>query len=291
MSRLSAYAFLLLQYLLPRYLTTRLVYRVTRSRRPWLRDFLIRRFLALYPVDVDEALEPVPGGYPAFNDFFVRELRPGARPIDPEPGAIVAPADGTVSQLGVAKRSRLLQAKGRDYALDDLLAVDLDEARAFEDGAFATIYLAPHNYHRVHAPIGGELESARYVPGDLFSVNRATVSLLPRLFARNERVLLRFRTAAGPMALILVGALNVGSITTPWTGEIRPRRDGLVEELALAGDVPRRVEKGGLVGWFNLGSTVIVLLPTGVAEWEPAIGAETPVRVGQALGRLRPPAA
>jgi phosphatidylserine decarboxylase len=172
-----------------------------------------------------------------------------------------------------------------NYSLDELFAIDLDEARAYKNGCFTTIYLAPYNYHRVHMPIAGELVAAHYVPGDLFSVNEATVALVPGLFRRNERVNLHFKTAHGPAALIFVGALNVGSISTPWTGEIRPRKRGVVETLDIS-TAPRDLGKGDLLGWFNMGSTVILLLPEGFAKWHDTLLPGSNVRMGESIGSL-----
>jgi phosphatidylserine decarboxylase len=286
-SSVFARLFLFLQFLLPHYGLTALVFRVTRIRARRIKNFLIGHFVNLFDVDVTEIERSVPDGFETFNDFFTRELAGDARPVDPDDSVIVSPADGTLSAAGQIEGQQLFQAKGKRYSLDDLLATDLDEARQFVDGSFATIYLAPHNYHRVHAPLAGRLLTARHVPGDLFSVNAATVSLLPRLFCRNERLICRFDTVVGPVAVILVGALNVGSITTPWTGELRPRKRGVVSELALAETPSRQVGKGGLLGWFNLGSTVIVLLPPGAAHWDERLRAGHRLKTGQAIGRLR----
>ena len=183
------------------------------------------------------------------------------------------------------QKNSLFQAKGLDYSLDDLLATDLAEAEAYVDGVFATIYLAPYNYHRIHAPLDGELVAARYVPGDLFSVNEATVSRVPGLFRRNERLIMHFDTEHGPAAVIFVGALNVGSISTPWSGEIRPRTHGVVEQIDISKH-PTAVQKGDLLGWFNMGSTVILLLPAGTYVWDEDVRAGETTRVGEAIGAL-----
>lgn len=285
---IGARLFLLLQYLLPRYWLTRAVYRLARVRRKSLKDFLVRRFVSLFDVDVSEARHAVPDGYATFNEFFTRELREGARPVDTTPGVIVSPVDGALSACGTISDGSLFQAKGKSYSLEDLLAVDLQDARSFNEGGFATIYLAPYNYHRVHAPFGGTLTALYYVPGDLFSVNKATVQLLPGLFARNERLICRFDTDAGPAAVVFVGALNVGSITTPWTGEIRPRSDGVAERLRIPEDAPVDVARGDLLGWFNMGSTVVLLTPPRAASWD---GTMTPGRtliMGQRIGTMKP---
>ena len=272
--------FVAFQYLLPRYLLTALVYRLARIRQPAIKNAMIRGFVKLFDVDVDEADEPSVDNYPTLNAFFTRALEAGRRPVDADPNRIVSPADGTISVTGRLNGRTIVQAKGIDYTLNDLLAIDLKEAGAFEGGRFATIYLAPYNYHRVHMPCDGRLRAAHYVPGDLFSVNTATATHVRGLFRRNERLNLHFDTDFGPMAVIFVGALNVGSITTPWTGEIRPRKTGIVDVLDVE---PGQVSKGDLLGWFNMGSTVIVLLPSGSAEWLDTAAAGNTVPVGQPL--------
>jgi len=277
--------FVIFQYLLPRHWLTSLIYRIARIRSPRVKDFLITRFVQLYDVDIEEIKLDVPQGFPTFNDFFVRELNDGARDIDDDAGAIISPADGTVSLAGTLRAGSILQAKGLDYSLDDLLATDLEESASYINGRFATIYLAPYNYHRVHAPFDGELLAARYVPGDLFSVNAATVSKLAGLFRRNERLIMHFRTEHGPAIVILVGALNVGSISTPWSGEIRPRKAGAVEVIDISAH-DTKVRKGDLLGWFNMGSTVIVLMPDGVCEWHENLETGETVRMGESIGTL-----
>ena len=283
---MRAFFFVIIQYILPRHLLTRLIWRIARIRHVATKDFLITRFAAAFDVDLDEVKLDVPGDFATFNDFFIRELKDDAREIGDDDDAIVSPVDGTVSVAGTIQASSIFQAKGINYSLDDLLATDLDTAAGYIDGSFATIYLAPYNYHRVHAPLAGELTAARYVPGDLFSVNEATVSRVQGLFRRNERLVMHFRTATGPAALIFVGALNVGSISTPWTGEIRPRKDGVVDVLDISTH-PTEVEKGDLLGWFNMGSTVILLLPAGACEWDDDLQPGETLRMGEEIGELR----
>ena len=281
--------FVLMQYLLPKYLLTALVFHLARIRLPAVKNALIRGFLGLYDVRLDEVRDRVPEDFGTFNDFFIRELKEGARPVDPDARSIVSPADGTLSQAGTLRGNRILQAKGIDYTLEDLLAADLDTARQFAGGAFATIYLAPYNYHRVHAPVDGELTAAHYVPGDLFSVNGMTAAHVPGLFSRNERLNLHFRTAFGPMVVVLVGALNVGSISTPWSGEIRPRKSGVVETVDLSA-APREIRKGDLLGWFNMGSTVILLLPANSCSWRANFEPGVATVMGEAIGDITAPA-
>lgn len=275
--------FILFQYLVPQHWLTALVWRVARIRHTATKNFLIQKFTAMYDVDLDEVLHKVPDDFATFNDFFIRELVETARPIEGDRNAIVSPVDGTVSAASEINGDSIFQAKAIDYSLTDLLATDLDNANAFINGSFATIYLAPYNYHRVHSPIDGELVAANYIPGDLFSVNQATVANVRGLFARNERLVMHFQTDNGPAALVFVGALNVGSISTPWTGEIRPKKRGVVEALDLSGQ-STAIQKGSLLGWFNLGSTVILLLPAGSCEWCDELKPGESVRVGEVIG-------
>ena len=276
--------FVILQYLLPKHWLTAVIYRVARIRNTSIKNFLIARFVRLYDVNVEEVKLAVPEDFATFNDFFVRELADGTRTVDRDADTIVSPVDGTVSLTGRLRADRLLQAKGFDYSLDELLATDLEQSAFYVNGRFATIYLAPYNYHRVHAPFDGELRAARYVPGTLFSVNETTAARVAGLFRRNERLILHFRTAGGPAVLILVGALNVGSISTPWSGEIRPRKSGIVDVIDISGH-DTHVQKGDLLGWFNMGSTVIVLLPDGVGEWRDKLEPGTTLRMGESIGR------
>lgn len=286
MSPSLARLFVILQRLMPKTLLTSLVYRLARVRRVAVKNFLIRRFVAIYKVNTGELVHPVPEGFPTFNDFFTRELASGARPIDMDNDAIICPVDGTVSACGPLDGDQVFQAKGLRYSLTDLLATDTADAAAFAGGSFATIYLAPYNYHRVHAPVAGEIRAVRYIPGTLFSVNEATVSSLPDLFARNERIACHVQTESGPLIIVFVGALNVGTINTRWSGDIRPRRHGVVEDITLP-DTGRAFAKGETIGWFNMGSTVILILPPGQADDFASIDSGQTVRMGSVIGRLR----
>ena len=281
--------FVALQYLLPQHLLTALIWRIARIRQLAIKDFLITRFVDIYDVEIEDVKQDVPGDFATFNEFFIRELHPEARPVDSSVGSIVSPVDGTVSIADAIRGGSIIQAKGIDYSLDELLATDLEQANAYIDGSFATIYLAPYNYHRIHAPLNGELVAARYIPGDLFSVNEATVARVSGLFRRNERLVMHFKTDCGPAALIFVGALNVGSISTPWSGELRPKKRGVVDVLDLS-TAATTISKGDLLGWFNMGSTVILLMPPGACEWEKDLWAGQTVRVGKAIGQLSPKA-
>jgi len=278
--------FVYLQYLLPRFWLTGLIYRVARIRNVSVKDFLITKFISLYDVDIDDVKLNVPGDFETFNAFFIRELESNARPVDSDPRSIVSPVDGTISSAGPIRDNSIFQAKGLDYSLEDLLATDLQDARRYVDGCYATIYLAPYNYHRIHAPLDGKVVAARYIPGDLFSVNTATAAHVPGLFRRNERLVLHVESAHGPYALVYVGALNVGSISTPWSGEIRPRKTGVVEMINLE-QGPDEIRRGDLLGWFNMGSTVILLLPAGAASWKAGLDPNSTVRMGESIGTVQ----
>jgi phosphatidylserine decarboxylase len=278
--------FVYLQYLLPRFWLTGLIYRVARIRNVSVKDFLITRFIRLYDVDIDDVKLDVPRDFETFNAFFIRELENSARPVDSNVHSIVSPVDGTISSAGPIRDNSIFQAKGLDYSLEDLLATDLQDARRYIDGSYATIYLAPYNYHRIHAPLDGKIVAARYIPGDLFSVNTATAANVPGLFRRNERLVVHLESAHGPYALVFVGALNVGSISTPWSGEIRPRKTGVVETISLEKG-PDAVRRGDLLGWFNMGSTVILLLPAGAGSWETGLDPKSTVRMGASIGTVQ----
>jgi phosphatidylserine decarboxylase len=275
--------FVWFQYLLPQHALSRLVLRATRVRTPWFKNWLVRGFLKLYPIDMTEAAQADPLNFGSFNEFFTRALKPGARPIAADPMAIACPVDGTISEAGNIDGERLLQAKGRSFSLTELLAAQ-PWSRSFEGGSFATIYLAPFNYHRVHMPLRGDLKDTVYVPGRLFSVNAVTASHVPQLFARNERVLTLFDTAFGQVALVMVGALNVGSMATVWAGDITPAARRVMTRLP-AQDVS--LEKGEELGRFNMGSTVILLFQQDRARWLGEVRGGAIVRLGQSLGSLQ----
>jgi phosphatidylserine decarboxylase len=283
----GARLFVALQYLLPHHFISRLAYRVTRSRVPLIKNALIRSFVGHFHPEMSEAEQPDPLQYQSFNAFFTRALRAQARPCDPDPAVLVSPVDGTVSQIGRLDGSWLVQAKGHAYTLESLLAADLSWAARLRGGAFATLYLAPFNYHRVHMPLRGALRAAWYVPGQLFSVNAVTAAGVPGLFARNERVVCVFGHEALSFAVVLVGALLVGSITTVWHGEVTPCAVRGCADLPLdASRTALNLDKGAELGRFNMGSTVILLLPPGSSEWLQGLAPGSSVRVGQPLARL-----
>jgi phosphatidylserine decarboxylase len=278
-------AFIALQHLLPQHALSRLVHRAARSRVPWFKDALIRPFLRHFRPDLSDAVQTDPYAYGSFNEFFTRALRPGTRPLPADPLELACPVDGTISEIGAIESDRLLQAKGRHYTLAALLADQQEWAQRFVGGCFATIYLAPYNYHRIHMALHGTLRETWFVPGKLFSVNRVTADGVRNLFARNERVVCCFEDGALSHAMVLVGALNVGSIETVWHGEVAPRRPRRFTRLPvpLAGAT---LERGAELGRFNMGSTIILLLPPGAARWHDDMKSGRVVRMGESIGRL-----
>jgi phosphatidylserine decarboxylase len=274
-----------IQSIVPQKLLSRVVMAATRWRwRPW-KDFLIRTIARVYRVDLGEAASTDLASYPHFNAFFTRALKPGARPLDADPHALLMPADGHISQLGAIRDGRIFQAKGHDYSASELLA-DPGAAARFADGWFATIYLSPRDYHRVHMPLEGVLRETRHVPGALFSVSPATVDEVPALFARNERLVCLFDTPWGPMAVVLVGAMLVSGVETVWGGvEIPPYAKTMVTRDFRAVQPQVGLARGAELGRFNMGSTVILLIPKDFSL-DPKWTAGAPVRMGQRLGAV-----
>ena len=274
-----------LTYVLPhRFLSSlarRLAYSTSPGTSRWLIDTVTRKF----NVDLGEAAEPDPRAYPSFNAFFTRALKPGARVADPDPRALLMPADGHISQCGPIEDGRIFQAKGQSFTAAELLG-DAAAAEPFRNGLFATVYLSPRDYHRVHMPWTGTLRETVHVPGRLFSVGTDAVANVPRLFARNERLVCHFDTDFGPMVSVMVGALLVSGVETVWSGEEIPAYGTAVTRKDYRGK-GITLERFAEMARFNYGSTVIVLLPPGVAELAPNLKAESPVRLGQALARLR----
>jgi phosphatidylserine decarboxylase len=277
-----------LQYVLPKHALSRVIYAVARSESRWIRNTFLRIFLSGYTLNMAEAVQSDPFAYRSFNDFFTRALRPGARPIDADDNTIVSPVDGTVSQCGQLEDNLLLQAKGHHYSLQDLLAGDAEAIEVYRGGSFACIYLAPYNYHRIHMPYAGTARDSIYVPGDLFSVNAATVRAVPRVFARNERLICDFATPRGRMAVILVGALFVGSIETVHCGEVNPPPRGRKAPVRIATGLGRKFAKGEELGRFNMGSTVVLLFERSRIAWDRTLIAEAKVQLGRAIGRMVP---
>ena len=275
-------AFIALQHLLPQHALSRLAGRLAGSETPWLRDALIRRFVAAYGVDLGEAARGI-GEFRSFNDFFTRELKPGARALADAAEFILSPADGAVSQVGPVSSGRIIQAKGRDYAVAEILGCSAAEAARFEGGSFITIYLSPKDYHRVHMPAAGRLAKTSYIPGDLFSVNTATAAGVERLFARNERLACRFDGPDGHFASIMVGAMIVAGIDTVWPNRFRTHAAAPVhEDFAGAGHA---FSAGEEMGRFHLGSTVVLLFEPGRVAWRDDLAPATPLRMGEAIAR------
>lgn len=278
-------AFVVLQHLLPQHLLSRLTGHLARCRLFTIKDFLIRRFISAYGVDMAEAESPDPAGYAHFNAFFTRALKAGARPVDAEASAVTSPADGCISQIGELQDGRILQAKGQWFSAAELLA-STEDAAAFENGSFVTVYLSPRDYHRVHMPLAARLSRLRYVPGRLFSVNEATAAGVPRLFARNERLVCHFETAQGPMALVMVGAMIVAGIETVWTGAITPTGRSVLDIDYGLGESKRNMDKATEMGRFLLGSTVILLFPRNRVRWAADLSCGTAVRMGRRIGDI-----
>ena len=274
-----------LQRVLPHHLLSRLVFRFTRLKAPWT-AWLIKRFARAYQVDLSQAQQEQPEDYPTFNAFFTRALKPDARPVDGAASSWVSPADGRISQIGFIQSGNLLQAKGRDYRVDELLA-DSTLAEPFKDGSFATVYLSPRDYHRVHMPCDGKLTMMRHIPGRLFSVGPKSLAGIDRVFARNERLVCMFETTAGPMALVLVGAINVAAIETVWAGLVTPPAGKQISDYHYGADTGLNIalKKGQEMGRFNMGSTVIILAPPGVVM-DTDLAPEQPVKQGELIAQM-----
>ncbi|MEE3170077.1 MAG: archaetidylserine decarboxylase [Pseudomonadota bacterium] len=278
--------FVLSQYLTPQLGISRLAGRLAdNDRNPALKNRVIKWFIGRYGVDMSEAAEPDPEAYPTFNAFFTRALKPGLRPLAEGEKTLVSPVDGAISQLGQVTGDRVFQAKGQTFSLSELLGGDEATTAPFAGGEFSTIYLAPKDYHRIHMPMAGKLREMIHIPGKLFSVNPVTAENVPNLFARNERVVCLFDTEAGPLAMVLVGAMIVGSVETRWAGVVVPTSQG-VTATRYEGDDAREFAKGEEMGRFRLGSTVILVMPEGAVSWNSDQVAGKTVRMGEAFGTL-----
>jgi phosphatidylserine decarboxylase len=280
--------FVTLQYILPHHLISRVVLVATRVKFAPVKNWLIGAFMRGFKPDLGDALQENPFAYASFNEFFTRALKPDARPIEGDARVLTSPVDGTLSQCGAIADGQLLQAKGHLYSLDALLAGAAPAWSArFRAGSFATIYLAPYNYHRIHMPTTGTLQEAWFVPGRLFSVNQATAAQVPNLFARNERIVLLFNGACGPFAVIFIGALNVGSMATVWHGDVTPRWSRRATALPLPAPTERTLQRGAEVGRFNMGSTVILLFGPDAVVLSAQLAAGQTMRLGRKLGDIR----
>jgi phosphatidylserine decarboxylase len=281
--------FIFFQHMVPQHLLSRLVGAIAESEWPWLKNTFITWFINRYQVDMSEAANSNPSSYKNFNAFFTRQLTSGAREIVDGDSSIACPADGAISQLGTIEQGRIFQAKGQTYSLTELLGGDESIAAKFDNGKFATIYLSPKDYHRVHMPLAGTLEKMIYIPGDLFSVNTVTAENVPRLFSRNERAVCIFTTDYGPMAVILVGAMIVAGIETTWAGQVAPIKRTVGTFDYQSKPEPISLDKGAEMGRFKLGSTAIVLFGEDTAQWESAFSAGTATRMGELLGVANSP--
>jgi len=282
----GARLFVALQYLLPQRFLSRMIGHAARARAAWIRRPLIGLFMRAYRPDLADAEHPEAQGYPSFNAFFTRALRSGARPAPASSAAIASPVDGRISALGSVAADCIFQAKDHDYSLRALLGGNAALAARLDPGLFMTIYLAPFDYHRVHMALPGTLAGAWHVPGRRFSVNDATARLVPGLFARNERLVFAFESDLGPHALVMVGALFVGSMSTLWHGEVAPARARGASALPAPPPAARILARGAELGRFNMGSTVIVLLPRARAAWDAGLAPGGVLRVGAAIGRM-----
>ena len=275
------------QYIMPQLYLTQFAGWFAQQKWGAVTHFVIKAFAKKYNVDMSEAKKENFSDYESFNQFFIRELKDDARKINENPTALCLPADGRVSQIGHIDDERLLQAKGHFFSLSDLLAGDEELVNTFKNGEFATIYLSPRDYHRVHMPCDATLRKMIYVPGDLFSVNPFLAEHVPNLFARNERVICVFDTAFGPMAQILVGATITASMSTVWAGVINPPRTGEVKVWTYQGDNAIKLTKGQEMGAFQLGSTVINLFPANSVTLAEHLEVDVPVRMGEILATMK----
>lgn len=281
--------FIFFQYITPQHALSRGAGWLANTELSFIKNPFTNWFVKRFNVDMSEAVEEDPTAYACFNDFFTRALKEGARPIDDNAHSIVCPADGAISQLGDIEDGRVFQAKGQSYSLTELLGGDADIATPFMGGKFATVYLSPKDYHRVHMPLAGTLKTMIHVPGDLFSVNTVTAENVPRLFSRNERVVAIFDTEVGPMAVVLVGAMIVASIETAWAGQVAPvkREIKTTHYAEKDSNQPIQLAKGEEMGRFKLGSTAIVVFGKDVMEWADNYDALSPTVMGELLGKMK----
>lgn len=274
------------QHVAPHHRLSQLAWRIARSENQLFKNLLIRGFMWRYDIDLSEAERTDIADYNSFNDFFTRALRPGSRPLSSDATAIVGPADGTISQIGAIDGERLLQAKGRYYSIGALLADSSAAPRRYTGGSFATIYLAPHNYHRVHAPVAGTISRVAYIPGRLFSVNDRTARCVDNLFARNERIIVEMQSSIGEIAVILVGAMLVSSMELTCcdvAAALQATSDATTTTSIDLSAAPCAIELGAELGRFNMGSTVILLAPAGRLTWASELEHGVDVRVGQTI--------
>lgn len=269
------------QYLIPQHALSVFAGRIANSKHTAFKNYVIQRFIKNYGVNMQEALVEDPTAYACFNDFFIRKLKPNCRPI--ANSAVISPVDGCISEIGSIEQGQILQAKGKYYTVQELLACNKDEADQFTNGRFATLYLSPKDYHRVHMPIEATLRAMTYVPGALFSVQPSTVNAVPKLFARNERLVVYFDTPLGAMALVMVGAVIVGAIGTSWGGDVVKSKSSISFEYP-----DKTLQKGEEMGYFKLGSTVVLLFANGEKiKWEANLKAGSAIQLGQPLADFK----
>jgi phosphatidylserine decarboxylase len=278
-----------MQQLLPQHLLSRIIGKIANSKIKWLKNLFIKIFILVYKkIDLTEAIEINPFNYASFNDFFTRALKPGARTIASDENIIISPADGVIAQFEQCAKNKLITAKNFDFSLTQLLGNE-QIAESFNNGHFITIYLAPHNYHRVHMPCHGILKTMLYIPGKLFSVNKKSVTAIPNVYARNERLVTIFDTGLGPVAIILIGALIVGSIETTWAGTIIPNAATTSPAQIMTWNYEHddiKLSRGAELGRFKLGSTVIMLFPPGKVALEPLKSKDSTVQMGEIVGKI-----
>jgi phosphatidylserine decarboxylase len=278
------------QHWTPQHALSRLVGKFAAARAGWFTQLFIRWFIRQYKIDMSEAIHENPRAFSTFNDFFTRYLKPELRPLlADQPHLFAHPVDGAVSQFGDIKEGRIFQAKGHEYNLTELIGGDPRDANPFRNGTFATIYLAPKDYHRIHMPCDGVLKKMIYVPGELYSVNPLTVANVPNLFARNERVVAIFEGEFGPFAMILVGATIVASIGTVWSGTVTPPTGPNIHswDYPTSGDRAITLKKGEEMGHFKLGSTIVMLYPEDVIDFDENLEPDSVTRMGAIMGERK----
>ena len=279
-------AFALVQRILPHHFLSSIMYKITRIKIKWFKNFFITKFINIYNVDMSQAQNSDPTSYKCFNEFFTRPLKPEVRPIADGKNTIISPVDGTVSEVGKITNGQIFQAKGKSYSLETLVGGSPERAQFYKDGYFATLYLSPRDYHRIHMPIAGRIREMVHVPGRLFSVSPSTARSVNRLFARNERVVAGYSTEAGPMAMILVGAIFVSSMETVWAGTITPPRGINLRQWSYDTQEPMNFDKADEMGRFNMGSTVVLLFPENSIQWEDKLVSGTKIQMGEKIGEI-----
>jgi len=278
--------FAFIQMLLPHHFLSSIMYKITRIEMKWFKNFFITKFIGIYDVDMSQAQNENVQNFKCFNEFFTRPLKPEARPIAEGEKTILSPVDGTVSEIGRIKSGQIFQAKGKNYSLETLVGGSPERAQFYEDGYFATLYLSPRDYHRIHMPISGHIREMVHVPGRLFSVSPSTARSVNSLFARNERVVAGFSTDAGPMAMILVGAIFVSSMETVWAGTITPPNGKNLRQWSYDTQDPINLERADEMGRFNMGSTVILLFSKDSIQWEEHLKCGTKIQFGEKIGQI-----